>query len=267
MPSIDTTQVDAVLFDLDGVVTDTARVHAIAWRQLFDDFLLARPDVAGEDHRPFDRQDYLREVDGKSRIAGARDFLRSRGIRLDEGAEDTDERSPDDPETVRSLAARKDAYFRTALADGVRVFPDARRLLWTLRENGIRTAIVSASRNCATVLSVAGIADQFDTRVDGVLAEERGLRSKPQPDVFRVAAESLGVSPARAVVIEDAEAGVTSGRRGGFTLVVGVARAEGADAALRRAGADLVLRDLDELTVATPTPVEAAGPVRDERLA
>ncbi|APU22163.1 HAD family hydrolase [Actinoalloteichus sp. GBA129-24] len=254
MTGIDVRRVDAALFDLDGVVTDTARVHAAAWQRLFDDFLTARPAAPGEDHRPFSTQDYLRKVDGRPREDGARAFLRSRGIRLpedrpeSEGSRATEDGRADEPETLRGLARRKDAHFQAALAQGVHAYPDACRLLTTLRGCGLRTAVVSASRNCAAVLARAGIDGLFDTRVDGVLAARRGLPGKPAPAAFLAAAELLGVAPARAVVLEDAETGVIAGRRGEFALVVGVDRT-GDGSRLREAGAHVVVTDLDGLAV------------------
>jgi trehalose 6-phosphate phosphatase len=234
----------AVIFDLDGVVTRTAEVHAQAWKQLFDEYLAARARRLGESFRPFDRSsDYRRFVDGKPRYEGVASFLASRGIELPFG-------SPEDPEereTVCGLGNRKNRYFREALARrGVDPYPTTLELIARLRERGVRTAIVSSSRNCAAVLEAAGIRELFDAKVDGVDAAELGLPGKPDPAVFLDAARRLGVAPAQTAVVEDAIAGVEAGRRGGFGLVVGVDRAAQFEA-LVAAGADVVVGDLGEL--------------------
>lgn len=235
---------DAVLFDLDGVLTDTARVHAASWKRTFDAYLEQRERERGERHEPFDRErDYYRHVDGKPRYDGVRDFLRSRGIELPEG-------SPDDPpeaETVCGIGNRKNALIREAIAEtGVDVYESSLRWLRRLRERGLRTAVVSSSANCRAVLEAAGLEGLFDARVDGEVAAERGLAGKPEPDYFLEAARELGVSPERAVVVEDARSGVRAGRAGGFGLVLGVARSVDPQT-LRSAGADRVVRDLGEL--------------------
>lgn len=229
-------RVDAVVLDLDGVLTDTARVHAAAWRRLFDDYLLHRPETAGENHAPFTDDDYRHHVDGRPRYDGVRAFLASRGIALP-------------PEALRELGDRKDRYFLDAIAhQGVRVFDDAPRLLRRLREAGIRPAVISASRHCATVLESVGLLDVFDARVDGRVADELHLPGKPDPAVFLEAVRRLDVAPSRAVVVEDAEAGVAAGAAGGFGLVVGVDRTgHGRD--LLTAGAHVVVPDLDALEV------------------
>jgi len=227
-----------VLFDLDGVLTDTAEVHARCWKEAFDELLRRRARQRGEAWQPFDPvDDYLRFVDGKPRLEGARDFLAARGVRLDEA-------DPDSPETI---AERKDALFARALErDGVRAYPGSLRWLEQLRSQGFRTAVVSASHHCSAVLRAAGIQSLFDTRVDGGTADELQLRGKPAPDTFLEAARRLGVPAPRAVVVEDAIAGVEAGRAGGFGLVIGVAR-HAAPEALRAAGADRVVADLAEL--------------------
>jgi len=234
----------AVIFDLDGVVTRTAEVHAHAWEQLFDEYLAARARGLGEPFRPFDRSsDYRRFVDGKPRYEGVASFLGSRGIELPFG-------SPEDPEereTVCGLGNRKNGYFREALErTGSHPYPTTLELIARLREQGVRTAIVSSSRNCAAVLEAAGIRGLFDAKVDGVDAAELGLPGKPDPAVFLDAARRLGVAPAHTAVVEDAIAGVEAGRRGGFALVVGVDREAQFDA-LVAAGADVVVGDLGEL--------------------
>jgi beta-phosphoglucomutase family hydrolase len=235
---------DAVLFDLDGVLTDTARVHAACWKQMFDAFLQARSRKSGEPFRAFEIDpDYDLYVDGKPRYDGVRDFLRSRGIDLPEGAPD----DPPDRETVCGLGNRKNELVGEAIATvGVDVYPGSVRLVNHVREQGIRTAVVSASANCAAVLRAARIAELFEVRVDGHTLEQRRLRGKPAPDSFLEAARELGVPPGRAVVIEDAIAGVQAGRAGAFGLVVGVAR-KGDTEALAKNGADRVVGDLAEL--------------------
>jgi trehalose 6-phosphate phosphatase len=235
---------DAVIFDMDGVVTETATVHAAAWKRLFDEYLAERSRRTGEAFAPFDeRSDYERYVDGKNRYDGVRSFLASRGISLPFGG-------PGDPpgaETTCGLGNRKDEYFLARLRDeGARAYESSVRLIQEVKRRGIRTAIVSASRNAEEVLAAAGVRELFEEKVDGLDAAELGLRSKPDPATFVEAARRLGVDRVRAAVVEDALAGVEAGRRGGFGLVVGVARA-GQAAALRDAGADIVVEDLAEL--------------------
>ena len=238
---------DAVLLDLDGVMTRTARVHARAWKRTFDEFMADRADPdgpAGERLDPFDeRADYLQYVDGVPRYDGVRSFLRSRGIRVPEGSPD------DDPaaETVSGLGNRKDLLFLDLLGrDGIGVYDDAVAKVREWRAAGLRTAIVSSSRSCREVLEAAGLVDLFDVRVDGVVGEGMGLAGKPAPDYFSEAARRLGVKPERAVVVEDAESGVRAGRAGGFGLVVGIDRIGRKDD-LKRMGADLVVSSLLDL--------------------
>jgi len=232
---------DAVIFDLDGVVTDTASVHAIAWKALFDDYLRGRAEDRGETFRPFSAEvDYDGYVDGKPRYEGVRSFLASRGIDLPFGSPG----DGPDQETVCGLGNRKDATFAEALArDGVRVFPSSLRLIQELAEVGIPRAIASSSKNCAQVLRLCGIEDLFQVRIDGAVAADLGLAGKPAPDYFLKCAELLGVSPVRTAVIEDAISGVQAGRAGGFGLVIGIDR-RGDGAELRRHGADIVVSDL-----------------------
>ncbi|KAA5838073.1 trehalose-phosphatase [Saccharopolyspora hirsuta] len=246
--SIDPIRHRAVLFDVDGVLTDTARLHAAAWRRLFDPYLAGRPPSPAEDHRPFTDDDYHHHVDGKSRIDGVLDFLRSRGIRLPRGdVEDEAGR-----ETAHGLGGLKDGYFLAALDQhGVEVFPDAVALVESLRRHGVGTAAISASRNCGRVLERAGIAHLFGVRVDGVVADQLHLPGKPDPAVFREAARRLGVPPSHSVVVEDAEAGAAAARAGGFALVLGVARAGPPDRLLA-SGADAVVSSLDEVVLASP---------------
>jgi beta-phosphoglucomutase family hydrolase len=235
---------DAVLFDMDGVLTSTAAIHARSWKTTFDDFLRHRAVEKKEAFRPFEiATDYKRYVDGKLRYEGVRSFLASRDIALAEGA-------PEDPptvETVCGLGNRKDELVKVAIAQGkVASYPDSVALVRRLREQEIRTAVVSASNNCEEVLRVAGILDLFELRVDGLVASSLGLPGKPAPDTFLEAARMLGVSPTRAVVVEDAIAGIQAARAGGFGLVVGVDRGGSSDA-LRTEGADVVVTDLAEL--------------------
>lgn len=234
---------DAVLFDLDGVLTDTASVHCAAWKRLFDHYLAAR---AGH-HEPFTTADYLDHVDGKPRADGVLDFLRSRRIELPRGA--PSDRS--DAETAVGLGKRKDRYFRDALATGgVRVFDGAIGLLVSLWEAHLRIAVVSASRNCALVLESAGLTGLVDVVVDGVVADELGLPGKPDPATFLEAARRCGCRPSRSAVVEDSSAGVRAARAGGFGLVIGVARVA-APHDLRDVGADVVARSLCEISVTT----------------
>jgi beta-phosphoglucomutase family hydrolase len=225
----------ACLFDLDGVLTATAALHAIAWKKLFDDFLQARAGSTGERFIPFHAvADYDRYVDGKLRADGARSFLASRGIKLDDDG-------------VAALAARKDELFLELLRSrGVQVYPGSRRYLDAVRARGLATAVVSASRHCQDVLAAAGLADRFDARVDGQRAAAEHLAGKPAPDTYVAAARAVGVEPAHAAVFEDALAGVEAGRAGRFGFVVGVDRAGQADE-LRGHGADVVVSDLGSL--------------------
>ena len=225
-----------MLFDLDGVLTDSAKVHAACWKQAFDEFLQRRASKTGEPFKPFDQNDYQDYVDGKPRYDGVRSFLDSRGIQLPEG-------EPDDPpgkETVSGLANRKTDLFDQALEQGdMEVFDGSVAWVRQLRRAGIKTAVVSASKHCQAIIETAGIADQFDARVDGQVAEELKLPGKPAPDTYLQAAKMLGVKPERAVVVEDALSGVEAGRNGGFGLVIGVDRhgdARGPPGAWRRRG-------------------------------
>ena len=220
---------DAVLFDLDGVLTSTAALHARCWKLTFD------PVLALHGQRPFDAErEYLEHVDGKMREDGVRDFLRSRGLDVP-------------PLTVRLIARRKQALVEQALLrGGVEAFPGSVRWVRHLRETGVRTAVVSSSANADAVLYAAGISDLFELTVDGGDVARLGLAGKPAPDGFLEAARRLGVTPRRSVVVEDALAGVAAGRAGDFGLVIGVARSA-ASHDLRSAGADVVVDDLGEL--------------------
>ena len=238
---------DAVLFDLDGVLTRTARVHASAWKKLFDSFLDQRATQAGEPFVPFEIDtDYPRYVDGKARYDGVAAFLESRGIELPFG---TPEDGPGTP-TVHGLGSLKDQYFTQQLEQhGVELYEAAIGLVRKLRAQEIKTAVVSSSNNCAAVLEAAGIAQLFDTRVDGTDVTRLDLRGKPAPDAFLEAARRLGVEPERAVVVEDAIAGVEAGRAGRFGCVIGVDHS-GRLQALREAGADIVVTDMGQVQVA-----------------
>jgi beta-phosphoglucomutase family hydrolase len=229
---------------MDGVVTQTAVVHAAAWKEMFDDFLRQHAESTGTEFVPFDAHaEYDAYVDGKPRLNGTRSFLESRGIKLPEG-------TPDDPPgtpTICGLSNRKnDLVLAKLAAGGVQVYEGTVTYIRSVREKGISTAIVSSSANAPQILDAAGLADLFDVRVDGVIAKERGLRGKPAPDTFLFAAEQLHLPPGRAAVFEDALAGVEAGRAGHFALVVGVDRVGQAEE-LRKHGADIVVRDLAEL--------------------
>jgi beta-phosphoglucomutase family hydrolase len=234
----------ACLFDLDGVLTDTASIHAAAWQEMFDAFLAERAGAERAEVVPFDPlRDYEEFIDGKERFEGVRSFLASRAIELPEGSRD----DPPGAETVGGLGNRKNALVLAAIHEGrVRVYEGSVRFVKAARDAGLRRAVVSASANCAEVLEAAGIADLFEVRVDGVVAERESLRSKPAPDMFLAAAERLDVPPAAGAVFEDALAGVAAGKAGRFGLVVGVDRTGHADALLAR-GADVVVADLADL--------------------
>ena len=238
------TSVRACLFDLDGVLTETAKVHAAAWKEMFDQFLRARTSKPGEQFVPFDQvDDYDAYVDGKPRYDGVRSFLASRRIELPEG-------KPDDPpsaDTVRGLGNRKNQIvLRMIHEEGVDAYPGSRRYLEAARDAGLRRAVVSSSTNCRDVLKAAGIEDLLEARIDGVVAEREHLKGKPAPDTYLAGARALDVTPDAAAVFEDALAGVEAGRSGGFACVVGVDRV-GQAKALREHGATMVVRDLAEL--------------------
>ncbi|MGD1218690.1 MULTISPECIES: HAD family hydrolase [Streptomyces] len=234
-------EIVACLFDLDGVITKTAVVHAAAWKRTFDAFLRQRD---GEDFRPFDdSHDYAEYVDGLPRADGVRTFLASRGIHLPEGAPD----DPPDRATVHGLGNRKnDLLLEMIRTGGVEAYDGTLRYVEAVRAHGLRTAVVSSSANCRDILRSVGAEDLFDVRIDGVVAAERGLPGKPKPDTFLAAARDLGVEAAEAAVFEDALAGMDAGRSGHFGYVVGVDRV-GQGAALRAHGADTVVQDLSEL--------------------
>jgi alpha,alpha-trehalase len=235
---------DAVLFDLDGVLTATARVHATCWKRMFDDFLRRRAEASGDPFRPFEIEtDYRLYVDGKPRYEGVRSFLEARGIDLPFG----DTSDPPGDGTICALGNSKNTLIAEVLAtEGVDVYEGSRALVKDLLEQGIKTAVVSSSKNCAAVLDAGHITDLFEVRIDGEVAARLGLAGKPAPDTFLAAAERLSVSPERAVVVEDAISGVQAGRAGRFGLVIGVARRGDAET-LRQNGADVVVSDLGDL--------------------
>jgi beta-phosphoglucomutase family hydrolase len=234
----------ACLFDLDGVLTQTAKVHAAAWKEMFDAFLRRRALRTGEELRLFDPvHDYDEYVDGKPRYDGVRSFLASRGIELAQGSRD----DPPEADTIDGLGNRKNEIVLQLIHDhGVEAYEGSVRYVEAARGAGLRRAVVSSSTNCRDVLEAAGIADLFEERIDGAVAEREDLRGKPAPDTFLAAARALAVAPAEAAVFEDALAGVEAGRAGSFGFVVGVDRVGQADA-LRQHGADVVVEDLAEL--------------------
>ncbi|MFF9076996.1 beta-phosphoglucomutase family hydrolase [Streptomyces sp. NPDC014646] len=232
--------IHACLFDLDGVITKTAAVHAAAWKQTFDAFLRQRD---GDSYRPFDDADYDEYVDGRPRADGVRTFLESRDIHLPEG----DPGDPPDRQTVNGLGNRKNELLLELIRTrGVEAYDGTIRFIEAVRAAGIRTAVVSSSANCRDVLWSIGAEHLFDVRIDGIVAAERHLPGKPRPDTFLAAAHDLGVEPKAAAVFEDALAGMDAGRSGHFGYIVGVDRVGQADA-LRAHGADVVVRDLAEL--------------------
>jgi beta-phosphoglucomutase family hydrolase len=236
----------ACLFDLDGVLTKTATVHAAAWREMFDEYLLARSQRTGEPFVPFDPvADYDAYVDGRPREDGTRTFLHSRGIDLPDGGPD----DPPDAEAVHALSERKNQLVLHKIEhDGVEVYPGSVDFLRAVRAAGMPVAVVSSSANCAQVLASTGLDKYVDARIDGVVAEREHLAGKPAPDTYQAGAKALGVPPSAAAVFEDALAGVEAGRAGAFGYVVGVDRVGQADE-LRKDGADIVVTDLAELLV------------------
>jgi trehalose 6-phosphate phosphatase len=246
---------DAAILDMDGVITQTATLHAQAWKRMFDAYLAQRGKQEGRSYEPFDSAaDYRQYVDGKPRYDGVRSFLRARGIALPEG----DPSDAPEQETICGLGNRKNALFHELMhQEGVTVYDDAVEQVGNWHRQGLKVAVISSSRNCTEILHSAGVLELFDAKVDGHDSERLRLRGKPAPDIFLRAAEALGVAPERAIVVEDAIAGVQAGRAGGFGLVVGVARSRAAED-LRQHGADVVVHDLRQLAqhteTARPTP-------------
>jgi beta-phosphoglucomutase family hydrolase len=236
--------VRACLFDLDGVLTQTAKVHAAAWKKMFDAFLEPWSTAHRQPMQPFDPiRDYDQYVDGKPRYEGVRSFLQSRGIELPQGTPD----DPPDAETIDGLGNRKNELVLEMIREhGVEPYEGSVRYVHAVREAGIRRAVVSSSTNTRDVLRAAGIDQEFDEIIDGVVAEREHLAGKPAPDTYLAGARAVGVEPSEAAVFEDALAGVEAGRAGTFAIVVGVDRVGQADA-LREHGADVVVRDLSEL--------------------
>ena len=234
---------DAVLFDLDGVITTTEKIHSACWKKTFDEFLGARASERGEIFVPFSEiDDYLEHVDGRPRHEGVRGFLLARGIELPEG----DGNSPPGEQSVFGLGNRKNQLFKKTLEkESPGIYETSITLARRLKEAGFRLGVVSSSRNCRAVMAAAGIENLFEVTVDGVTAAEKGLRGKPEPDTFIEAAAALGSKPEKSIIIEDAAAGVAAGARGGFGFVIGVARKQNEDELLSN-GADVVVGDLGE---------------------
>ena len=237
---------DAVLFDLDGVITDSAKIHAACWKFTFDTFLKRHANDTGGKFIPFDiDSDYLIYVDGKPRYEGVSDFLNSRNIQLEEGTPD----SPAHEQSICGVGNRKNELVNIAIqSKGVDFYQSSLDFVENIVKAGIKTAVVSSSQNCEAILSSADILHLFPVRVDGTVAIEKGLEGKPSPDTFLEAAKELEVKPEKAVVIEDAISGVQAGKNGNFGLVIGIARKDNADDLLNN-GADIVVSDLGELVL------------------
>jgi beta-phosphoglucomutase family hydrolase len=237
---------DAVIFDMDGVITTTAAVHSLAWKKMFDEYLHFREKKYNETFREFTHAvDYLSHVDGRPRYKGVDAFLKSRGINIPFG------KPEDEPEkeTVCGLGNRKNEFFNQVIeAEGVGVYDSTIKLIKELLDRGVKVGVATSSKNCVPILQRAGIANLFETHVDGVVSAELGLKGKPEPDIFTTASDNLGVKHPRAIVVEDAVSGVQAGARGNFGLVIGVARENNA-CELKTHGADVVVADLSELTV------------------
>jgi beta-phosphoglucomutase family hydrolase len=246
MVTINLERYEALIFDLDGVITQTASLHAQAWKRLFDEFLTEHAAKTRTAFVPFDPEtDYRLYVDGKPRIVGVQSFLGARGIDLPIGTSNDDA----DQKTAHALASRKDQFFEGLLArKGVQVFASAVRFLHDARRCNVRTAVASSSHHCAEILRAADLTTLFDVRVDGVDVDRLGLSGKPAPDMFLEVARRLAVAPSRAVVFEDATAGIAAARAGGFGLVIGVGRSTQATA-LVASGADQVVADLSEVSL------------------
>lgn len=238
---------DAVVFDMDGVITRTAAVHSQAWKQMFDEYLRSRAQRFGEKFREFTHEhDYLAFVDGRPRYKGVEAFLKSRGINLPSGTPE------DEPgkETVCGLGNRKNEVFNHVVeTEGVGLYDSSIELIRELLAHGVKVGLATSSKNSALVLGKAGITQLFETTVDGIVSARLGLKGKPEPDIFTTASDNLGAAYARAVVVEDAVSGVQAGAKGNFGLVIGVARENNA-AELRRNGADVVVTDLAEINIA-----------------
>jgi beta-phosphoglucomutase family hydrolase len=234
---------DAVIFDLDGVITKTALTHTSAWKKMFDEYLHTREEKHNEPFKEFTKEDYLNYVDGKPRYKGVASFLESRGIDLPWGSpEDSTEK-----ETICGLGNRKNEAFNEVLKrEGAEVYPSTKKLLFELKVAGVKLGVASSSKNCKAVLEAVDLLHLFGTRVDGVVSAELGLHGKPEPDIFTTACENLGVKPENSIVVEDAVSGVQAGAKGNFGLTLGVAR-EGNAEELQNNGADHVVTDLEEV--------------------
>lgn len=234
-----------VVFDMDGVITQTATVHAAAWKEMFDEYLRMRAERGDEAFREFTYEnDYRPYVDGKPRYKGIRSFLESRDIHISEGSLS----DGPDVETICGLGAKKNNKFVEVIKNkGVALYPPVIELIKDLKRHGIKIGVASSSKNCEMILEAAGVERLFETRVDGVVSAELGLKGKPEGDIFVTAAENLGCNPKHSVVVEDAVSGVQAGRNGGFALVVGVAR-EGNAEELRSNGADVVVENFEGIS-------------------
>jgi beta-phosphoglucomutase family hydrolase len=235
---------EAVIFDLDGVVTKTALVHSSAWTRMFNDYLKYREETYGEKHRRFEHEsDYLPYVDGKPRYKGVADFLKSRNIDIPFG-NPADAQSE---ETVCGLGNRKNSYFKNIVdTEGVEIYESTVSLIKELKNNGIKVGVASSSANCKRVLEKTGLTGLFETRVDGEVSVILHLKGKPEPDIFTTACDQLGASYAKSIVVEDAVSGVQAGKKGKFGLVLGLAREHNSEELLNN-GADIVLTDISEL--------------------
>jgi beta-phosphoglucomutase family hydrolase len=237
---------DAVIFDMDGVITKTAVVHSLAWKEMFDEYLHYREIAYNEPFKEFSHaDDYLPYVDGRPRYQGVDRFLKSRGINIPFGEAEDEPRK----ETACGLGNRKNEFFNKVLEeDGVGVYESTINLIKELLKRGVKVGVATSSKNCVLILEKAGITDLFETRVDGIVSVELGLKGKPEPDIFTTAADNLGVEYDRAVVVEDAVSGVQAGAKGNFGLVIGVAR-EDNEHELKSNGADVVVKDLAEISI------------------
>jgi HAD superfamily hydrolase (TIGR01509 family) len=237
---------DAAIFDMDGVLTQTAAVHSIAWKRMFDEYLRTRESKYGEPFKEFTHaSDYLKYVDGRPRNRGVETFLQSRGIILPFGSPE----KGDEGETICALGNRKNTLFNRIIeSEGVRLYDSTVALIQDLLRQGTKVGLATSSKNSAVILHKTNTAHLFGTVVDGLVSEKLGLKGKPEPDIFSTASANLGVPSAHAIVIEDAVSGVQAGAKGGFALVIGVAREDNAQE-LRDHGADLVVRDLSETSV------------------
>ncbi len=234
---------DAVIFDMDGVITKTAITHAAAWKKMFDEYLQKHAEETGTDFKEFTQADYLAFVDGKPRYKGVASFLESRNINIEFG----DTSDAPGKETVCGLGNRKNEAFNEVIArDGVEVYESTAKLLNNLKAEGIKLGVASSSKNCAPVLEAVDMLEIFGARVDGVVSAELGLSGKPEPDIFTTACDMLGSTPAKAIVVEDAVSGVQAGSKGKFGLTLGIAR-EDNEKELAENGADFVVTDLEEV--------------------